>query len=100
MQLGYNTNGLGCHHWRDALQLLADVGYRAVAITLDHHWLDPFAPNLPDQLREMREVLDTFEMDCVIETGARFLLDPVHKHEPTLMSADPDGRAVRVDFLK
>ena len=34
-----------------------------------------------------------------IETGARFLLDPQVKHEPTLVSADPAGRARRVDFL-
>jgi L-ribulose-5-phosphate 3-epimerase len=37
---------------------------------------------------------------CVIETGARFLLDPSHKHEPTLVSADASGRKIRLDFLK
>ena len=36
---------------------------------------------------------------CVIETGARFLLDPLHKHEPTLVSPDPAARARRIDFL-
>ena len=38
-------------------------------------------------------------LGCVIETGARFLLDPRAKHEPTLVTASPEGRARRVDFL-
>jgi sugar phosphate isomerase/epimerase len=36
----------------------------------------------------------------VIETGARFLLNPRAKHEPTLLAASSEERAVRVDFLK
>jgi L-ribulose-5-phosphate 3-epimerase len=36
-------------------------------------------------------------MRSVIETGARFLLDPLTKHEPTLISADP---RLRIDFYK
>ncbi len=35
-----------------------------------------------------------------IETGARFLLDPKRKHEPTLISPEPEGRARRVDFYR
>jgi len=35
----------------------------------------------------------------VIETGARYLLDPRQKHEPTLITPDADGRARRVAFL-
>jgi sugar phosphate isomerase/epimerase len=39
-------------------------------------------------------------MRSVIETGARFLLDPRHKHEPTLVTDDPAGRARRIDFYR
>ena len=35
----------------------------------------------------------------MVETGARFLLDPAAKHEPTLLCPDAEGRARRVDFL-
>jgi hypothetical protein len=38
-------------------------------------------------------------MACTIETGARHLLDPLHKHEPTLVSPDPSARKRRIDFL-
>src|SRR5439155_16179243 len=36
----------------------------------------------------------------VIETGARFLLDPWHKHQPTLVSADNESRKLRLEFLR
>jgi sugar phosphate isomerase/epimerase len=35
----------------------------------------------------------------VIETGARYLLDPFNKHQPTLLSLAPRDRQRRVDFL-
>ena len=35
----------------------------------------------------------------MIETGARFLLDPRRKHQPTLLSADPADRQRRFGFL-
>src|SRR3569623_1582358 len=99
-KLGYNTNGLTGHRWADALELIAETGYRAVALTLDHHLLDPFAPDLPAQIVAVRQKLEELELASVIETGARFLLDPRAKHEPTLMSATAAERAVRIDFLK
>ncbi len=100
MRLGYNTNGLAFHRWAEALELLSDLGYESVAITLDHHCLDPYAAGLAHEVARMAAVLSRLRLTSVIETGARFLLDPRHKHEPTLMSATPDERALRIDFLK
>ena len=37
-------------------------------------------------------------MAVVIETGARFPLDPDRKHEPTLMTRDEAGRQLRLEF--
>ncbi len=92
MQLGYNTNGLQNHRLPDALRLLADHGYTAVALTLDVQHLDPFACT-DREVQASRELLDELGLVPVIETGARFVLDATHKHEPTLMSRDPKGRA-------
>jgi sugar phosphate isomerase/epimerase len=39
-------------------------------------------------------------MGSVIETGARFLLDPAIKHEPTLINPAAEGRKMRIHFLK
>lgn len=100
MKLGYNTNGLPHHRWPDALRLIADTGYRSVAITVDHHCLDPFAENWESEAGRMSELLASLELSCVVETGARFLLNPRVKHEPTLMSPQADDRAIRIAFLK
>lgn len=99
MLLGYNTNGLAFHRWQDGLELLAETGFQAVAITVDPHCLNPFAVNFASELDEMRRTLERLRLRSVIETGARFLLDPRQKHEPTLISPTAEGRARRVDFL-
>ena len=52
------------------------------------------------QLKEVGRLLQEHRMHSVIETGARYLLDPLHKHEPTLVSAKSAGRPRRVEFLR
>jgi sugar phosphate isomerase/epimerase len=99
MLLGYNTNGLAHHHLLDAISLLAKIGYGAVPITIDHNAINPFDPDIESQLASTSSALQGHGLRCVIETGARFLLDPRIKHEPTLVTADPAARARRVDFL-
>lgn len=97
--LAYNTNGLAHHDLIDAIDLLAEIGYRGVAITLDHGALNPFDERLGGQLERVAAALERHRFRCVIETGARYLLDPRVKHEPTLVSADPARRARRADYL-
>jgi sugar phosphate isomerase/epimerase len=101
VRLGYNTNGLAHHRLLDAIDLLADHGYQSVAITLDSGALDPYQDpaSLERQVRLVHAALVRHGLDSVIETGARYLLNPRAKHDPTLMDPDPARRAVRVDFL-
>ncbi len=99
MNLGYNTNGLAHHDLLDAIELLAEIGYRGVAITLDHRALNPYDEQFAEQLEKVAAALEDHELRCVIESGARYLLDPRTKHEPTLVTADPNARGRRVDFL-
>jgi sugar phosphate isomerase/epimerase len=97
--LGYNTNGFAHHRLADALEILGKLGYQGVAITLDHHVLDPYGSEFEGERRRIREQLARQQLRCVIETGARFLLDPWRKHQPTLVSAAPAERERRADFL-
>ncbi len=99
MLLGYNTNGLAHHRLEDAIIVLAELGYRSIALTLDFHALNPFDPDLARQLVAVKALLEKHSLRSVVETGARFLLDPRRKHQPTLLSPLPD-RNRRLDFLK
>lgn len=100
MYLGYNTNGFPHHDLVEAIEVLAAIGYRGVALTIDHGILDPREGIPHAGIRKVRRALESFGMRNVIETGARFLLDPFRKHEPTLMSPEDAGRARRVELLK
>lgn len=94
---GYNTNGLAHHDLFDAVELLAEIGYQGVAVTIDHNALPPQAADSRQRAERLRRLLERFGMRSVIETGARYLLNPRAKHEPTLLS---DDRRRRIDFYK
>ncbi len=100
MLLGYNTNGFSNHDPFEAIEILAETGYRSIAITLDHGPLNPFAGDCAGNLRRLKETLKRLGLRSTIETGARFLLDPRQKHEPTLVSHTATERDKRIDFLK
>ena len=99
LRFAYNTNGAANHRLGDAVALIADAGYDGVALTLDHHHLDPMEEGWVARTEALARDLHARGLGCVIETGARFLLNPRAKHEPTLLSPEPEGRARRVAFL-
>ncbi len=100
MRLGYNTNGLAHHSLPAAVRLLASLGYESVAISIDHHALNPYDAGQDRRLQDIRQMLEEFQLRSVIETGARYLLDPRNKHQPTLVSAKSAGRPLRIEFLR
>jgi L-ribulose-5-phosphate 3-epimerase len=97
-RIGYNTNGFAHHRLDDALHVIAELGYRAVALTPDANHLPPDHTS-DAQLRTMRALLEQLHLAVVVETGARYVLDPRRKHRPTLVDADSAERARRLDFL-
>jgi sugar phosphate isomerase/epimerase len=99
MRFGYNTNGFAHHRLADALMILSQLGYESVAVTMDHDALDPFQVDLAKRVSRIRSVLQRFGLRTVVETGARFLLDPWRKHQPTLVSPKQQERQQRLDFL-
>jgi sugar phosphate isomerase/epimerase len=97
--LAYNTNGLAHHRLEDALRLLADLGYRGVALTPDAVHLDPYR-TAEREWEAARALLERLGLRCVVETGARYLLDPRRKHWPTLLTRDPEAAERRMDFYR
>ncbi|MFF0225424.1 sugar phosphate isomerase/epimerase family protein [Streptomyces sp. NPDC004629] len=99
LRFGYGSNGLTDLRLDDALGLLADLGYDGVGLTLDHMHLDPLGPDLGARTRRVAHRLARLGLDVTVETGARYVLDPRHKHGPSLLDPDPKARARRTDLL-
>ncbi len=98
LRLGYNTNGFAHHRLEEALALLAELGYDGVALTLDIQHLDPERASRAE-IAAVRRLLERLGLGCVIETGARYVLDPRRKHEPSLLS-DREGATRRLAWLE
>ncbi|MEU4834188.1 sugar phosphate isomerase/epimerase family protein [Streptosporangium sp. NPDC023615] len=96
LRFGYGTNGFANHRLADALRVIADLGYQGVALTLDHDHLDPYEEGLARRVAAVSDLLRDLALGVVVETGARYLLDPRRKHAPTLLH---DEREARLDFL-
>jgi sugar phosphate isomerase/epimerase len=94
----YNTNGFAFHRLEDAVAILADLGYGGVAWTPDVHHLDPTRADAK-ALGAFRKELERRGLRVLVETGARFVLDPLRKHRPTLLDEAPVARR-RLDFLR
>lgn len=97
LRLGYGLNGFSGHRLADACAVVSSLGYVGVGLTLDQPHLDPFG-DLPGQVAHARRCLEAHGLASVVETGSRYVLDPWHKHEPTLVSAA--GRERRVELLR
>lgn len=95
---GWSTNSIDGDPL-EAAGHLASLGYRSLAITPDRHLLNPFANTYATEVQAWQHALKTHALSCVVETGARHLLDPLRKHEPTLLSANAADRQRRIAFL-
>lgn len=95
MKLFYNTNGFAHHRLEDVVELLAEIGYRGIALTPDVPHLDPRTATT-GELREFRRRCSAAGLEITVESGARFVLDARAKHEPNLCSAS--GHERRVDY--
>ena len=96
LRFAYNTNGFTFHRLDDVITILSGLGYDGIALTLDWQHLDPLTASRAD-IEKIRARLVEANLAVSIETGAKYLLDPVQKQEPTLVS--PERRAKRLEYL-
>jgi sugar phosphate isomerase/epimerase len=99
LRLGYGTNGLTDLRLDDALDLLADLGYDGVGLTLDHMHLDPLAPDIAARTAHTAGRLAKLGLGVTVETGGRYVLDPRRKHGPSLLDTDGEARWARIRLL-
>ena len=99
MWVAYNTNGLAHHRLDDALRLLADVGYDGVALTPDVAHLDLETAGERDWENAAR-LCESLKLRVVVETGARYVLDPRRKHWPNLMTKDETAAERRIAYYQ
>ena len=97
LRFGYGLNGFTDHRLGDALAVLSDLGFDGVALTLDHAHLDPLGPGLAQRVAHAAALLRDHDLDVVVETGGRYVLDPHRKHHPTFVS--DEGRDRRIDLV-
>ncbi len=100
MKAGYSTNSLGDVDPLDALPLLCEQGYASLAITPDRNILNPYEKTFASEVRVWQHALAKAQMRCVVETGARHLLDSKRKHHPTLLSDAQNDCNRRIEFLR
>lgn len=100
MRVGFSTNSIGGTDVLQSLSFLHQMGYQSLAITLDQHVLNPSGDDFETEVSTWKSALESHGMTCVIETGARYLLNSRMKHEPTLVSSTAEGRLERISFLR
>lgn len=100
LRFAYNTIGCANHSLVDALDLVSGAGYQGVVVTLDVHHMNPLADDYAAAAERLAGELAGADLAVTVDTGARFLLDPRNRYEPSLLSPSEEGRARRLDLMR
>ncbi|MCC6176887.1 MAG: sugar phosphate isomerase/epimerase [Chloroflexi bacterium] len=98
LRYAYNTNGLREHDGPSAVRLLASLGYDAIELSLLAQHYDPLR-GASEQLAGIEDALRETGLGVVVGAGVPLALSD-ERFEPSLFHPDPDGRALRLRFLR
>jgi len=92
-----NTSGFPHHRLPEVLDILQELGFAGVSLTLDLPHVDLCDPCF--QPGPLAASLQESGLGVTVETGGRFILDPWRKHWPTLLDQGKPGER-RMDFYR
>lgn len=99
IKLAYNSNGLRLLPLEAAVELVARTGYEGLELSLHQKHLHPWCHGREDAQALKRALVEHNVVLSNVHSGAQDALsaDPF---EPSLITMDPAGRALRIRFIK
>ncbi|MGI9465812.1 MAG: sugar phosphate isomerase/epimerase family protein [Rubripirellula sp.] len=93
---GFHTAGLLQHDLSGAIEELAGLGYRAVAVRPQHGRLSQADPGFGQQLLRLADVTSRHDLQLIVDLDTQFLQTAWKSRGPAISSVEPDeARAAR-----
>ncbi len=86
LTLGFHTAGLLLHDEPTAVEELAKLGYRAVALRPRRGQLDPAGPEVASLIGRLQEVIARLGVRVVLDADGRFMHNPRRPAGPSLVA--------------
>ena len=85
---GFHVGGLLLHRQSEAIGLMADLGYRCVAVRPRAGSLDPRERQFEEQLRRVADAAQATSIALVLDSDGLYMHDPRRPRGPSLSTAD------------
>ena len=90
MPLGFHCGPLVYHHPVDAIEHLAGVGFRVVAVRPRLNWCNPSSPDFHDNIQQLVKLADQRGMRIIFDSECPFLVNPSVFEPPAMIQRGPD----------
>ena len=97
---GYHTVGLLQHDLTTAIEELAALGYRAVAVRPQRGQLAQADPWFGQQILRLADVTAKHQLELVFDLDSSFIHDPWKNRGPALASSNPDEAKLARDWIE
>ncbi len=100
MNLGFHTAGLLLHDEVTAINELAKIGYRCVAVRPRRGSFNPFDEDFSNQSKRISNAVKQSGVDLVIDANSHFIHDSRQPNEPSLVSNDDEQRRLATNWIR